>query len=432
VRPGALTQAARSAAARQDGAGARSADRRRVARDGAEVPGERRAARPARPPRRISGPAGGKAGIRVSRATPGSRPQSATGTASRANAAATASRANAAATASRANAAATASRPRRATTTGRAKRAPSTPFVSRMPRAVAAGAGGALAAAVALPLPVPRRLRPVPRRERAPKTATGFLPRLGTFVVALPDHGWLDKVVRGRVWIPLLGVLLAGIVAAQVEILKLGASMGRSLEQTTTLTTQNEQLRYSVASLSNDQRIQRLATSMGMVLPPPGAVGYLGANARGDVTRALGNIHTPDATAFMALAPTNGALVTGPGTSMLPTPPGVLAQAGTPGSATPTSTPSPTSTVPSAGSATSGDAGTTTGTTTTGTTTTGTPADTTPTDTTPADTTSTPPPATEQQTSTTATQSPTTSSQGPATGAAAIQPTGTAQQSSGG
>ena len=58
--------------------------------------------------------------------------------------------------------------------------------------------------------------------------------------MSLPDHSLLDRVVRGRAWIPLLGVLLAGIVAAQVEILKLGASMGRSLEQTTTLTSQNE------------------------------------------------------------------------------------------------------------------------------------------------------------------------------------------------
>ena len=97
--------------------------------------------------------------------------------------------------------------------------------------------------------------------------------------MSLPDHSLLDRVVRGRAWIPLLGVLLAGIVAAQVEILKLGASMGRSLEQTTTLTSQNELLRDSVASLSDDQRIERLATSMGMVLPPPGAVGYLTAES---------------------------------------------------------------------------------------------------------------------------------------------------------
>jgi hypothetical protein len=316
-----------------------------------------------------------------------------------------------------------------------------------MPRAVAAGAGGVLAAAVALPLPVPRWLRPVPRRESAPKAATGFFPRIGAFVVALPDHPWLDRVVRGRVWIPLLGVLLAGIVAAQVEILKLGANMGSSLERTTTLTTQNEQLRYSVASLSNDQRIERLATSMGMVLPPPGSVGYLVASQRADVTRALGNIHAPDTTAFLALVPGNGALVTGAGTSMLPTTPGVLAQAGTPGSATPTSTPSPTSTVPSAGSATSGDAGATTA-STTGTppgSTTGTPTGST--TGTPTDTTSTSPTTeqtpTDAQTSTTATQSPAATpqpttagpqsgSQAPATGAAAIQPAGGTQQSSGG
>ena len=197
--------------------------------------------------------------------------------------------------------------------------------------------------------------RPAPdtRRAKGGKPATGIARGIAAFVVSLPDHAWLDKVVRGRAWIPLLGVLLAGIVAAQVEILKLGANMGRSLEQTTTLTSQNELLRESVASLSDDQRIERLATNMGMVLPPPGAVGYLGGGA-GNVNGALAGIHAPNAAGFMALAPSNGALVTGAGTSMLPTSSGVLAQAGTPGSATPTSTPSPTSTVPSPGTSTSG------------------------------------------------------------------------------
>ena len=72
-------------------------------------------------------------------------------------------------------------------------------------------------------------------------------------------------------WIPLLGVLLAGIVAAQVEILKLGATMGRALEQTTTLTDRNEQLRGSVAALADDQRIEQLAANMGMVLAAAGS-----------------------------------------------------------------------------------------------------------------------------------------------------------------
>ena len=422
MRPGALTPAARSAATSDDAP--RKTDRPRATRTGRDAPGERHVSRVSRPPRRLSGPAKGK------------------GSATRPQTAARPPRPQTAARSSRPQTAARSSRPTRA------------------PRGVFASGSAAIAAAVALPLRRPfidretapgRAPRPVPapKPAKTAKAPRGILRGLGAFVVALPDHLWFDKMVRGRAWIPLLGVLLAGIVAAQVEILKLGASIGRSLEQTTTLTTQNEQLRYSVASLSNDQRIERLATSMGMVLPPAGSVGYIGASLHGDVTRALGNIHAPDATGFMALAPTNGALVTGAGTSMLPTTPGVLAQAGTPGSATPTSTPSPTSTVPTAGAATSAATGTsgTSGTSTitaTRATTSGTPTDTTPTQTpansqTPTAATQTP---TGSQTPTTATQTPRTqsaastgtqsSSQAPATGAAAIQPAGGTQQSSGG
>ena len=58
--------------------------------------------------------------------------------------------------------------------------------------------------------------------------------------------------------------------------------MGRALEQTTTLTTQNEQLRGNVAALADDQRIEHLAGGMGSVFPPPGAVGYLVAKRGGD------------------------------------------------------------------------------------------------------------------------------------------------------
>ena len=429
MKPGALTQAARSAASRLDGAGARTADRPRTPRTVRETPGDRRASRAARPPRRVSGPAKGKEYA--------ARPQSA-GRSTRASNTARTARTTSAARATGATSAARSFLP------------------ARLPRGVLASGSAAVAAAVALPLrrpfidrePAPRRAPkpvPAPAPAKSAKPATGILQRLGAFVVSLPDHALLDRVVRGRAWIPLLGVLLAGIVAAQVEILKLGASMGRSLEQTTTLTSQNELLRDSVASLSDDQRIERLATSMGMVLPPPGAVGYLTANTGGDVSRALGNIHAPDATAFMALTPSNGALVTGPGASLLPTSSGLLAQAGTPGSATPTTTPSATSTVTPTGTAAS--AGTTTGSTggtDTTSTSTSTPTDTTSSQTTPAEE---PPPATTTTPATT-TAATTTDSQGatagaqstptptdsqtPATGAAAIQPAGTTQQSSGG
>jgi hypothetical protein len=436
MRPGALTQAARTAAAGKDVAGAPRADRRRTGRTAPDAPGERKASRP---PRRVSGPAKGKefaggtradapakgkeyvAGTRADART--SRPQTSGGTA----------RAHSAARAARAQSA-------------RASRLARTPIVAR----ASGSAAGVMAAAVALPLrpfvtrePAPRTAparRPTPVPKPAPaKPARGIPGRIGAFVLTLPDHPFLDRVVRGRGWIPLLGVLLAGIVAAQVEILKLGASMGRSLEQTTTLTSQNEQLRGSVAALSDDQRIERLATNLGMVLPPPGAVGYLTATPGGEAAAALNSIHAPDANAFMDLPVGNGALVTGAGTSVLPTSSGLLAQAGTPGSATPTTTPSPTTTVPSpalsaATSTTSGTATTqappaeqpppaTATTTTTGSQTAPATTDTQQTDTSPTNTQQTDPQQTETQP---------TDTQTSGTGAGAIQPAGEPQQGTGG
>ena len=120
----------------------------------------------------------------------------------------------------------------------------------------------------------------------------------------------LDRLIRGRVWIPLLGVMLAGIVAMQVEVLKLGASMGRSLEANSTLSAQNATLQESVASLADDQRIEQLAASMGMVMPPPSAVGFLSPHGRGVEAKAAANIHQPNPGSFDYLTSGNGAVVT--------------------------------------------------------------------------------------------------------------------------
>ncbi|MGN6869446.1 MAG: hypothetical protein ACTHMY_13695 [Solirubrobacteraceae bacterium] len=297
----------------------------------------------------------------------------------------------------------------------------------------------ARAAAVALPLPLPGfkrapgpEVRPRPRPAPAPPAPRrretqqgGLARRAGAFVVSLPDRPWLDRVVRGRVWIPLLGVLLAGIVAAQVEILKLGASNGRSLEQTTTLTNTNEQLRGSVAALSDDQRIERLGGDMGLVLPPAGAVGYLTAGRDGNVGGALGNIHTPDSSSFVTMAAKNGALITGPNASTLPPTPGApLPPASTSSTSTSTSsssgTSTPTTTTTSSATTTSGSTtASTTGSTTSSPATTTTPTTSRQTATAPTDTTTSQTPSTSAQTQT------------PSSGAAAIAPSST-QSSSGG
>ncbi len=127
--------------------------------------------------------------------------------------------------------------------------------------------------------------------------------RIGRFVRGLPDHPLLDQIVRGRAWIPLLGILLAGIVAMQVEVLKLSASMGRSLEQGTALQSRNEQLRASVAELGDDQRIERLAFGMGMVMPPPTAIKFLPERPAGQMARALAGVHPADTALFTANLP---------------------------------------------------------------------------------------------------------------------------------
>ena len=150
----------------------------------------------------------------------------------------------------------------------------------------------------------------LPRRSAQRRPAYAARLRIGAFIRSLPDHKLLDRLVRGRWWIPVLGVMLAGIVAMQVEVLKLGASMGRSLERNSVLSSENASLRQSVATLGDDQRIEQLASSMGMVMPPPQAVGFLSANAKGNAGWALSNIHQPSASSFLSLTPTNGEIVT--------------------------------------------------------------------------------------------------------------------------
>jgi hypothetical protein len=92
--------------------------------------------------------------------------------------------------------------------------------------------------------------------------------------------------------------MLAGIVAMQVEVLKLGANMGRSIDQGTALQSRNELLRASVATLGDDQRIERLAAGMGMVMPAPAEIGFL-SHHRSDAVRAARGIHAPDTSTFL-------------------------------------------------------------------------------------------------------------------------------------
>jgi hypothetical protein len=140
----------------------------------------------------------------------------------------------------------------------------------------------------------------LPRGRRQAPVRPSLAARSVGSVRALPDHALLDRIIRGRAWIPLLGVLLAGIVAMQVEVLKLNAAIGRGLEQGTTLQTANDQLRAAVARASDVQRIESMAAKMGMVMPAPSAVRLVRGDGSSTVAHAVAGIHAPNAPSFQA------------------------------------------------------------------------------------------------------------------------------------
>jgi cell division protein FtsL len=174
--------------------------------------------------------------------------------------------------------------------------------------AVAGGYG-----TVALPAPARTRRRPSPTlprprirlpRPRLPRVQPPSPAALGhgavAFVASLPESSLLDRVVRGRIWIPLLGVLLVGIVGMQVENLKLNAGLGGAIAQTTTLQSRNDWLRDDVAQLSDPQRIEGIAARHGMLMAPPSVTKFLrvGGGSSSSVRAAIAGIHAPGSTYF--------------------------------------------------------------------------------------------------------------------------------------
>jgi hypothetical protein len=125
--------------------------------------------------------------------------------------------------------------------------------------------------------------------------------RAVAFARGLPDHSLLDRLIRGRLWIPLLGILLIGIVASQVEILKLNASVGHGVVRAAQLQSQDERLADAVSQMSDVQRIEVKAASMGLSMPAAYTPEFLAAG-RGELRRALANIHKPDPVAFESRA----------------------------------------------------------------------------------------------------------------------------------
>jgi hypothetical protein len=183
---------------------------------------------------------------------------------------------------------------------------------------------------------------------------------------ALPDHRVVDRLLRGRAWIWLIGLLLGGIVAVQVSLLKLNAGISRAVEATGTLQRQNAALESEIARLDSGDRIRAAAVREGMVDPTAGDTKYLSARPWVDAARAARRMQPPSATAQAVMA--NGGHA--PGTPDTASTDNGLGAPTSTGATTAAGTTTSSGTTTSAGTTTTGATTATGATTSTGTTTT--------------------------------------------------------------
>jgi cell division protein FtsL len=94
--------------------------------------------------------------------------------------------------------------------------------------------------------------------------------------------------VRSQAWIFLIAVLLMGLVATQVSLLKLNAGIGRAVEQVSQLERRNGELRGTISRLSSEGRIQAMGKKLGLVPPEAGRITFLRTRGSGDAAGAAG------------------------------------------------------------------------------------------------------------------------------------------------
>jgi hypothetical protein len=121
--------------------------------------------------------------------------------------------------------------------------------------------------------------RKPPARRKAPTRRPGgqLIPiaaGAATAVRQLPDSSLMVRMTRGRVWIGVLGVLLAGIVAINVATLSLSAAAGGIDRNITALEEENSLLRGHDARLSGSARLRHDAAAYGLA---PAATDQIGS-----------------------------------------------------------------------------------------------------------------------------------------------------------
>src|SRR4051794_5256182 len=124
----------------------------------------------------------------------------------------------------------------------------------------------------------PRRVsgparRPLPAGAAIPRGRTGPFERLSR----LPDHRVIDRLLRSRACIWVIGIMLGGIVAMQVSLLRLNTGISRAVATESTLELQNATLQAQIAELTSGDRIRKAAADQNLIDPPAGSRRFLTA-----------------------------------------------------------------------------------------------------------------------------------------------------------
>lgn len=155
----------------------------------------------------------------------------------------------------------------------RVKPASGRPPSRRPPRRYSGPARGvaSAAAAVAAPAPaLPRRRPPAPTRAPRSRDARSIpLRSLQAAVLLLPQR-LLERSLRGRAWIAVLAIGLVGLVSAQLVVLRLNTSIGRSLARAAELQRENATIAIENSEADAGETIEGRARALGMTLLSPG------------------------------------------------------------------------------------------------------------------------------------------------------------------
>jgi hypothetical protein len=130
------------------------------------------------------------------------------------------------------------------------------------------------------------------------------LPAPGRFerLRGLPDKRVVDRLLRGRLCIWVIGVLLGGIVAMQVSLLRMNAGISRAVSTAAVLERKNADLESSIARSTTGDKVREAALANGMIDPKAGDASFLTARPGTDAALAVKRMTPPSETATEVMA----------------------------------------------------------------------------------------------------------------------------------